>query len=103
MLIYEVNLRVDAGIADDYAGWLRAHIPEMLQIEGFERAVWLRQDPDPAGRRQWTIQYHVAGREHLQNYLDRHAGQMRGEGAERFEGQFEAARRVLEERETFRP
>ena len=28
MIVYEVNLRVDAGIASDYRAWLVAHVEE---------------------------------------------------------------------------
>ena len=105
MLIYEVNLSVDADIANEYASWLREHIREMLQGDGFESAAWYTPD-DQAGdqsgdQRHWTVHYHVSDRKHLQDYLEHRAEAMRTSGLERFEGRFQADRRVLEQNHVF--
>lgn len=34
-VVYEVNLEVDADIADAYVAWLVPHMAEMLAIDGF--------------------------------------------------------------------
>lgn len=106
MLIYEVNLTVENSIANEYASWLGEHIREMLQIDGFRAAAWYvedapQQEKEPAASRQWTIHYQVESREHLDTYFDEHAERMRQEGLDRFEGQFEASRRVLVQRQVF--
>ncbi len=102
MVIYEVNLDVDDAIANEYAAWLREHIRDMLEIDGFVAAAWYTRDGDDAeGRRAWTIHYQLEDRAVLRTYFDEHAERMRGEGVARFEGRFEAARRVLEQREVF--
>ena len=38
--IYEVNLTVDKDVASEYRDWLKGHIVEMLQFEGFESYQW---------------------------------------------------------------
>ena len=110
MLIYEVNLTVDGDIADEYSTWLREHIREMLKQDGFEAAAWyarsddadaLPDGDDPANPRQWTIHYEVDSAEALQHYFENGADQMRQDGLDRFEGQFSAERRVLEQRRIF--
>ena len=98
-VIYEVNLRVDGDIADEYAAWLERHMTEMLTFEGFESATWLEREPHMEGAsgdvELWTIQYSVRTRADLERYLVEGAARMRGDGLERFSGRFEASRRVL--------
>ena len=38
MIVYEVNLHIDAIAADEYAEWLGPHIEQILDIEGFQKA-----------------------------------------------------------------
>ena len=40
MIVYEVNLHIDAIAADEYAEWLGPHIEQILEIEGFQKADW---------------------------------------------------------------
>jgi hypothetical protein len=37
-VIYEVNLDLESAIADDYRGWLRQHVAQMLALPGFVSA-----------------------------------------------------------------
>ena len=47
MVLYEVNLVVQKHLDGDYRPWLRAHIKEMLEFQGFERAsLWLETDSE---------------------------------------------------------
>jgi hypothetical protein len=110
MLIYEVNLTVDEAIATDYSTWLREHIREMLKLDGFEAAAWytrgddldaLPDDEATTGERHWTIHYQVEDRDHLQTYFDGEAERMRQDGQERFQDQFSAERRILEQTRIF--
>ena len=101
-VIYEVNLSVERDIAEAYAAWLKPHMAQMLEFEGFESATWLEREPEMEGaqgaRELWTIRYRVRTREDLERYLVEGAARMRGDGLERFSGRFEASRRVLRER-----
>ena len=100
MVIYEVNLAVDNDVAEAFAVWLRQHIPAMLALDGFERAVWYQRDPE-GGRQQWSIHYHLDSWKSLEAYFAEHAEAMRQDGTARFGGRFAADRRVLVARETF--
>jgi hypothetical protein len=100
MLIYEVNLYIDNDAAEEMAVWLKAHIRQMLEFDGFEGATWYFLDPE-GGRQRWTTQYQVRSWQHLQAYFDTHAEAMRQDGEDRFGGRFSAGRRVLYERERF--
>jgi hypothetical protein len=99
MYIYEVNLTVDASIADDYAAWLAPHIRQILTFEGFIRANWFEEDSDDPNVRRWVVHYYVQDRASLDSYFANHAAEMRRDGLERFPGKFTASRRVLELRE----
>ena len=98
-VIYEVNLKVDREIAQEYASWLEAHMDQMLEFEGFESVTWFEREPGMEGAHGdsalWTLQYHVGTRADLERYLVEGAARMRGDGLERFNGRFEASRRVL--------
>jgi len=93
MIIYEVNLTVDADVADDYAAWLKDHIHQILRFDGFIRAEWLEEQGGDA--RRWVIHYHLTDMGSLESYFADHADAMRREGLERFPGKFTATRRVL--------
>jgi hypothetical protein len=110
MLLYEVNLTVDGEVAPRYSSWLREHIRKMLDLDGFEAAVWYASsddgntapDPDePTGDRTWTVQYQVRDRDALQAYFDEHADDMRRDGAQQFGDYVTADRRVLEQKRLF--
>lgn len=110
MLIYEVNLTVDGDIAAHYSSWLREHIREMLELDGFEAAAWYARSDDgdavpdadePTGRRAWTIQYQIRDREALQTYFDEHAEAVRREAVQQFGDHVTTDRRILEQKRLF--
>jgi hypothetical protein len=97
MVVYEVNLDVDAEIAEPFAIWLEEHVREMLTLDGFVGAEWLARDPDRSdgSKVSWTVWYRLIDRQALESYLARHAERMRADGLKRFPGRFSASRRVL--------
>ena len=110
MLIYEVNLTVDGETAPRYSSWLREHIREMLEVDGFEAAVWYTTSDDgdtvpepdePTGDRAWTVQYQVRDRDALQSYFTEHAEEMREQSAQQFGDHVAADRRILEQKRLF--
>lgn len=94
---YEVNLRVQAGIADEYLAWLRAHVREMLDLPGFlDARVSEQREPAPdAGERVFCCLYRLRDQAVLDAYLAEHAPRMRAVGERRFGGRFSASRRIL--------
>ncbi len=101
MIVYEVNLAVDADAAEAYAAWLGPHIREVLACDGFVSAEWfdVDADGDADGRVRWCVQYRVESAAALDAYLAGPAARLRAEGAEKFGGRFAASRRVLAVRE----
>lgn len=97
MLIYEVNLNVNADIAADFLIWLKKHIQDITALEGFTGAQLFECDPDSGQTavKLWSVHYALESREALDNYLQNHAPAFRQDGLDRFGGKFTATRRVL--------
>lgn len=101
MVIYEVNLVIDAEIAEAYGAWLGEHIEAILAIEGFVSADWEVGEEGPAGKALWSVRYTLRDRAALDRYYAEHAPRMRADGLERFGDRFSASRRVLELRRRY--
>ena len=100
-VVYEVNLEADADIAGPFDTWLRDHIADMLQFEGFRSAEIFEDPAAPAGRIRRIVQYRLRSQAALDDYLATHAPRMRAQGVARFGSRFSAERRVLPRREEF--
>jgi Protein of unknown function (DUF3667)/Domain of unknown function (DUF4286) len=98
-VLYEVNLEADAAIAGPFDTWLRDHIADMLQFEGFRSAEILDDTAAPPGRILRVVQYRLRDQAALDDYLANHAPRMRAQGVALFGEQFSAGRRVLPHRE----
>jgi hypothetical protein len=102
-LVYEVNLEADAAIAGPFDTWLRDHIADVLQFEGFQSAEILDDDSAPPGRIRRSVHYRLRDRAALDRFLAAHAPQMQAAATARFGQQFSIAERVLPHREEFLP
>ena len=97
MIVYEVNLDVDAAVFPEYRAWLTEHVQAMLALPGVISAEILeRRDPPPAtGQRSLCTIYRLSSSEALERYLREDAPGMRAQGLARFAGKFSATRRIL--------
>ena len=96
MVLYEVNLVVEAALAESYLPWLEEHIQEMLQFQGFEGAkLWMEQPDEPDDALRYTVHYVITAMDDLERYFAEHAERMRGDGMERFPVGVSAHRRVF--------
>ncbi|NUS39421.1 MAG: DUF4286 family protein [Lysobacter sp.] len=97
MLLYDVELAVDAGVAEAFRAWLPGHVAELLALPGFVSAEVLAvQEPaPPAGEVALCVRYRLRDQAALDAYLRDHAPRLRGDGQARFGGRFRASRRVL--------
>ena len=100
-LLYEVNLEADAAIEAPFDTWLRDHIADMLQFDGFRSAEILDADAPPDGRIRRIVQYRLRDRAALDHYLAFHAPRMRAQGIGRFGDRATEESRVLPHREEF--
>lgn len=99
MLLYEVNLEVAAEIKNKYESWLPGHIERLLRFPGFVQAFWFERSPEDEQSQSsaslWTIHYTVEDRQALDEYLDKHAAEVRQEAIDLFGDKFKATRRIL--------
>mmetsp|Transcript_43837 Transcript_43837/g.70155 ORF Transcript_43837/g.70155 Transcript_43837/m.70155 type:complete len:110 (-) Transcript_43837:1-330(-) len=99
-VIYEVNLEIDNDAVDEFIAWLKPHMQEIIELPGFVGGNMFKVEPteeDKASTKsKYIAVYYVETRKHLQEYFDTHAARLRGDGIKRFEGRFQATRRILE-------
>ncbi len=100
-VLYEVNLDADAAIEGPFDTWLRDHIADVLQFDGFLSAEILGDDTATDGRIRRIVQYRLRNQAALDAYLRDHAPRMRAQGVEKFGERYTAERRVLAHREEF--
>jgi hypothetical protein len=100
-VLYEVNLEADAAIAGPFDTWLRDHIADMLQLQGFLSAEILGDATAPPGRIRRIVQYRLRDQAALERYLREQAPAMRERGVALFGDRFTAQRRSLAHREEF--
>jgi hypothetical protein len=94
MIVYEVNLYIDAIAADEYAEWLGPHIEQILDIEGFRNAEWFVCDSDD-DKVHWSIRYRLDSRESLENYQKKYAPALIQEGKDKFGKYLTSDRRIM--------
>ena len=97
MIVYEVNLDVDAGIAADYRAWLDVHVGDILALPGFTgaRILEVQEPAPPPARIALCVQYTLVDAAALDGYLREHAPRLRADGVARFGDGFRAHRRIL--------
>lgn len=98
MIIYLVELEMEAGLRDEYLAWLHEHVREMLALPGFVDAeINARIDPPPpAGRCVACVHYRLRDHAAWEAYLAEHAPRLRAAGIARFGERVRAARTLLE-------
>jgi len=98
MIVYVVELEMEAALRGEYLAWLDDHVREMLALPGFTGADILerRDPPPPVGHWGVDVHYRLRDRAAFETYLREHAPRMRAAGLARFGRQGQASRRVLE-------
>jgi hypothetical protein len=100
-VVYEVNLEADADIAGPFDTWLRDHVADVLQSDGFRSAEILDDDFTPPGRIRRIVQYRLRDRAALERYLATQAPRLEAAGRALFGDRYASAPRVLPYREEF--
>ena len=99
MIVYEVNLEIDAGIAAEYRRWLDVHVAGILTLPGFTgaRILEVLEPASPSTGIALCVQYTLVDTAALDGYLREHAPRLRADGVARFGDRFRAQRRILRE------
>ncbi|HSQ70562.1 MAG TPA: DUF4286 family protein [Steroidobacteraceae bacterium] len=98
---YEVELEADAAIEKNFDTWLRDHVADVLQFDGFLSAEILTADADSPDHVRRIVRYRLRDRAALDDYLRDHAARMDAQGVERFGGRISTEQRTLASREEF--
>lgn len=93
--IVEVTWSVDREIVEAFDSWLAQHCQEMLHSPGIARAEVYEQDDDEQGDARRVTHYFFACDADLEQYLAGQAEADAQSASDRFEGRFEATRRIL--------
>ncbi|MEO1135330.1 MAG: DUF4286 family protein [Pseudomonadota bacterium] len=91
-ILYEVVITVSPEIRNDYLAWLRRHMAQMLDLDGFTDAEMLFNCEN---ENEITCHYRLRDQQAMQDYLDGPAKAMRADGVKQFGDKFSASRRIL--------
>jgi hypothetical protein len=94
--IYCVEVNVNATSAKEWRRWMEeVHIPDMLETGLFRGArLYVRPDVSTEEKVACEIHYRTTQQE-LEAYQNNHAARLQADHLNRFEGKFEAKRRIL--------
>lgn len=98
MIIYNVTIKVEHAIAENWLAWLKdEHITDVINTGCFTHATILRLiDVDDTEGPTYAVQYHAVSNSQYKQYIEKHAGEMRKKGAEKWGNQFIAIRTVMQ-------
>jgi len=98
MIVYNVTVKVEPGIADKWIQWMKAeHLNDMMNTGLFSdyRLCRLMEQDESEGV-TFVIQYHSDSIENYQSYVQEHAPRMRKKSLDKFGNKFAAFRTVIE-------
>ena len=98
MVVYNVTVKVDTSIADQWLEWLlQEHIPDVLSTGCFAEAKVMRMlETDDTEGPTYTTQYFAHSLDDYNRYIDNYSSQMRQKGFDRWGNRFIAFRSVME-------
>ncbi len=97
MIIYNVTVKIEKNIHDEWLNWMKeTHIPEVLEtgyfIENNMYKVLVEEDDGIT----YSIQYSCNNQETLNTYFDKHALTLQAKFKDRYEGKYVVFRTLLE-------
>lgn len=98
MFIYNVTLKVEAGIADAWLQWLKEeHIPEVMATGCFDdyRIVRLLETDDSEGP-TYAVQYYALSKAIYNQYIMKYADALRQKSYDRWGQRFMAFRSLMQ-------
>lgn len=97
MIIYNVTVKVDPEVHDEWLQWMReTHIPEVLATGRFIDNRMARVMVEEEDGVTYAIQYTCNDMETLQTYYENEAPALQADHAERYKDKFVAFRTLLE-------
>ena len=98
MIIYNVTIKVETDIKDQWVMWMKQeHIPDLMHTGLFvDYRLCRLLEQDEAEGVTYIVQYHCDSMEHYNTYIAEHAPVMREKGFKKFGNKFIAFRTVME-------
>lgn len=97
-MIYEVNCVVPEHRRGEFLSWLKVHVRQLLNLDGFNDAVISELQEDdrlPEYCAGFCVQYCLEGRDVFERYLAEYAPDMRADGIQRFGDDLKIYRRLM--------
>ena len=98
MLLYNVTIKIDADVADEWVAWMKSsHMPRVMQTGLFVENLLLRivGDDNDDGI-TFAAQYHCENMTNYQHYQQTFAPALQAETKEKYAGKFAAFRTLME-------
>lgn len=98
MIVYNVTIKVDAGIAENWLAWLKnEHIPDVMGTGCFSNSNIMKLlEIDDADGPTYAIQYFAESKSQYNQYIEKFAGIMRQKSFDKWGDKFIAFRSVMQ-------
>ena len=97
MIIYNVTVKVDHDIHDDWMAWMKnIHIPEVLETGYFTKNEVAKVLVDESDGVTYSLQYRCKSMSDFEAYQKNEAQRLQNDHAERYKDKFVAFRTLLE-------
>ena len=98
MIIYNVTIKTDLEIAEDWLNWMKSeHLEEMMKTGLFlDYKMHKLLEQDETEGATFVVQYHCESMDQYQEYIDQHAHEMRTKGHQKFGNKFAGFRTIME-------
>lgn len=97
MIIYNVTIKVEKDIVEEWLKWMKQeHIPELMKTGLFvDSRLCKLLEHDDEDSKTYIAQYFMDSMEDYHTYISEHSTKMREKGINRFGGKFIAFRTVM--------
>jgi hypothetical protein len=98
MILYNVTVKIDRSVHDDWLDWMRSvHIPEVMSTGFFIKNQLMRLLDPPADEEgiTYAIQYYCKNVGALKRYWDEEAPALQAKHSHRYEGKYVSFRTVM--------
>lgn len=97
MIIYNVTVKVEHSIHEDWLDWMKkVHVPEVMAtgffLENYIYKVLVEEEDGIT----YSVQYYVHSMADYQEYQEKHAPRLQKEHIDRYRGRFVAFRTLLQ-------
>ncbi len=100
MIIYNVTIKVENSILEQWLVWIEKHRPEVVATGCFTSSSFFELlEPKIDEHRTFVVQYFANTEADYECYISEHASKMRDAGTEKFGDKFVAFRSILKKME----